>query len=57
MITRQENESSNPYLSKNLSTEEHERLTKELKKDPELLCELLRHQTLADEKIGGGVVV
>lgn len=50
MITRQENESSNPYLNTNLSAEEHERLTKELKNDPELLRELLRHQTPEDKK-------
>ncbi len=49
MITRQEKESSNPYLSKNLSAEEHERLTAKLKNDPELLRELLRHQTPEDE--------
>lgn len=48
-MTRQENESSNPYLSKNLSVEEHERLATELKNDPELLGELLRHQTIQDE--------
>lgn len=50
MITRQENESSNPYLNTNLSAEEHERLTAELKSDPELFRELLRHPTPEDEK-------
>jgi len=50
MITRQENESSSPYLNTNLSAEEHERRTAELKNDPELLRELLRHQTPEDEK-------
>lgn len=49
-MTTQKNESSNHYLSKNLSATEHERLTAELKNAPELLRELLQHKTPEDKK-------
>jgi len=50
MTIKQENESSSPYLQTNLSAKEHERLTDELKANPELLRKLLRHQTPEDKK-------
>jgi hypothetical protein len=50
MTIKQENESNSPYLQTNLSAEEHERLTAELRAKPELLRKLLHQKTPEDKK-------
>lgn len=50
MITKQENEWSEPYLRTNLSAKDHERLAAELRADPHLLGKLLQLKTPQDEE-------